>query len=664
MKNEELFGIIRLIALAAATLYFELAIIRFTSAEVISLGYFSNFMLITSFVGLGVGFLSYSRSLRLEGLIPYSLLFIIALVLVSEFDVNILTNHFGLFFFGNVTGRAGIPGALLLLVLFVSTATFFACLGNCIADAFTLFKPIKAYTYDILGSLIGIGIFTVQSLFSVSPPYWIVTGTVLLAVGLMLNTANDPYKTCLKLGVSCLCVVVLMLSSAEGNKTIWSTYQKLEVVEQDETGYPVIFANSIMHQFMYPAEKTKDWYYSVPYTLSNQYDNTLDDVLIIGAGSGTDVTTALYHGAKNIDAVDIDAGIVSLGKQFHPDRPYEDERVKIHIADGRNFLQSTDKKYDLIVYALPDSLTRLSSFSSVRLESYLFTKEAFHEVNEHLKPNGIFIMYNQYRWTWLINKISATIEVVFGKPPLLFTSNETVLLAVGDKLPSTRQFEIEEYEGIPEDDWPFVYLRYPTVHWLYLAMIGMFLITSLSAVHFLAPKNTLKKPMPAFFFMGVAFLLLETKSLAFFALLFGTTWLVNSFAFAGILLSILIANFIIQKFRIQLRWPLYAGLFLCIAIAYLIPQNYFLSIDNGFLRYFLAISLVFSPVLFANLIFSREFRDTQFSTQAFGWNLLGAVAGGGMEYLSLMFGYRNLLWIVAVCYFIAWIFTKKELAKQ
>jgi hypothetical protein len=67
---------------------------------------------------------------------------------------------------------------------------------------------------------------------------------------------------------------------------------------------------------------------------------------------------------------------------------------------------------------------------------------------------------------------------------------------------------------------------------------------------------------------------------------------------------------------------------------------------------------VFAPIFFANLVFSREFRDVEESTRAFGWNLLGAVAGGGLEYLSLVFGFRNLLWIVAGCYLAAMLLTR------
>jgi len=64
-------------------------------------------------------------------------------------------------------------------------------------------------------------------------------------------------------------------------------------------------------------------------------------------------------------------------------------------------------------------------------------------------------------------------------------------------------------------------------------------------------------------------------------------------------------------------------------MAYLVPPATFLEIESLSIRYLLAVALVFSPIFFANLIFSREFKESEESTRAFGWNLLGAVAGGG-----------------------------------
>jgi spermidine synthase len=122
-----------------------------------------------------------------------------------------------------------------------------------------------------------------------------------------------------------------------------------------------------------------------------------EDVQIIGAGSGNDVQAALSHGAKRIDAVEIDPVLYEIGRADHPDRPYDDPRVTIHLDDGRSFVRKVDRTYDLVVYALVDSLVLHSGYSSLRLESFLFTEQAFKDIKARLMPNGVFAMYNFYR---------------------------------------------------------------------------------------------------------------------------------------------------------------------------------------------------------------------------------------------------------------------------
>ena len=654
--NHRRHAVTSLIMLAAGALYFELALIRFTAAEVLYLGYFSNFMLITAFVGLGVGFLAAGRQMDLGRLLPFTLLFLFALVLVSKFDVDLLRNHFGLFFFGNVTGQAGAPAALLLVVLFLATAAFFAAVGARLGQAFAGFTPLKAYTWDVLGSLLGIGLFSIQSMVGSGPITWVITGTLLLGAGWIADARPGTRGTAAGLVVASMCVVLLLLSSRTGMPTQWSSYQKLTLAEND-SGLRVVFANGIAHQFMHPAATAGATYYGEPYRQAAAAGLALDNVLVIGAGSGTDVAVALDFGARQVDAVEIDRGIVNWGRMFHPDQPYADARVQVYVTDGRKFLQNATQKYDLIVFALPDSLMRLSTLSNIRLESYLFTSEAFAAVRSRLKDGGLFVLYNQYRWPWLINKIAATAEQTFAAAPAIIAFGDTTVIAAGGAIRGA-VIDRSGFERLPTDNWPFVYMQKPAIHWLYIGMIALFLGTSMLAVRVLAPAGTLGRPAFPFFFMGMAFLLLETKSLAFFSLLFGTTWLVNAMSFAGILCSVLAANLIIQHSRWRNRNLMFAGLFAGLALAYLLPAQVFLGLQSEPIRYGAGAALMFAPIFFANLVFSRSFMETEASASAFGWNLLGAVAGGGLEYLSLLTGYRDLLWIVGLCYLLVFLMVR------
>jgi len=645
----------RLILLAAASLYFELAIIRFTSAEVLYLGYFSNFILISAFLGLGLGFLSVRRGIDLAPLLPFLLLFLFALVLVSKVDAGLLANHFGDFFFGNISHRAGLPGILLLTALFVVTALLFVSLGQQVGIAFSAFEPLVAYTLDIGGSLLGITVFFAQSAMWSGPETWIITGSLLLALGFFFGGARSRAAQICGAGV---CVLLLLASASPQHEVIWSMYQKLEVI-RPQSGPARVLANGVAHQFLHDAHRANRVYYGYPYQVHTEHGGSLDDVLIIGAGSGTDVAVALLRGAKRVDAVEIDPGIVFIGERYHPDAPYQDPRVHIHVTDGRQFLRNTGRTYDLIIFALPDSLMRISSMSNVRLESYLFTMEAFADVRAHLAKGGTFALYNQYRWKWLRNKIATMLARSFGRAPNRLEYKDTTVFAVGANIPES-SYSDQGFSGVATDDWPFVYMRSPQVHWLYLGMIGMFIVVALVGVKFLAPAGTLRRPDWPFFFMGTAFLLLETKSISLFSLLFGTTWMVNCLAFAGVLLSVLVANLCVQYLGVRRRPLLFTLLFAGLGVAYFCSPSIFLDIESQVLRYLVATALIFLPIFLANLVFSREFKDAEASTRSFGWNLLGAVLGGGLEYVSLATGHRSLIFIVAACYGLATIFFVRE----
>jgi hypothetical protein len=161
------------------------------------------------------------------------------------------------------------------------------------------------------------------------------------------------------------------------------------------------------------------------------------------------------------------------------------------------------------------------------------------------------------------------------------------------------------------------------------------------------------------FFMGAAFLLLETKNVVQFALLFGTTWFVNALVFFGILLSVFAAVECARHVRFQHPTRLYAALFATLALAWVIQPENLLSLSAP-LRLAAAASLAFAPIFLANLIFAERFRSVGSSTIAFGANLLGAMVGGVLEYSSLIVGYRALLPILALLYAFAFVFEWKH----
>jgi hypothetical protein len=204
------------------------------------------------------------------------------------------------------------------------------------------------------------------------------------------------------------------------------------------------------------------------------------------------------------------------------------------------------------------------------------------------------------------------------------------------------------------DDHPFAYLVGRGIPGFYLVTLLAILLGSLVAVRSVAGPFAQMRPYVDLFFMGAAFLLLETSNVVRFALLFGTTWFVNALVFAGILVSVSLAIEVARRVRFTRPAWLYVPLFAAIVLAWAVPPESLLGL--GFLpRFAAAVALGFTPVFIANLVFADRFRDVGSSAVAFGTNLLGAIVGGVLEYGALVVGYRALLVVVAALYGLAFL---------
>lgn len=210
----------------------------------------------------------------------------------------------------------------------------------------------------------------------------------------------------------------------------------------------------------------------------------------------------------------------------------------------------------------------------------------------------------------------------------------------------------------PTDDYPFPYLRHraiPAFYWhtLLLMLGASVLLIGVAA----GSSGRVLGHMRSYLdlaCMGAAFLLLETKNVVQFALLFGTTWFVNSLVFAGVLISIWLAVETARHVRLPRMPLLYLALLGALAAAWAVPQESLLSL-SPVPRFFAATALAFAPIFVANLVFAKRFAAVGSSTVAFAANLLGAIVGGLLEYLSLVTGYRFLLVVVAVLYGLAFV---------
>ena len=640
----------RLVVASALMLFVELALIRWTGANVLHLSYFSNFVLLGSFLGIGLGFLRSRHARDVSAWWPVVLAPLVAFVLV--FPVQVTQNSDQILYFTDVK-PTGAPEWVTLPLIFVAVAAVMLCLGEGVGRLFPGFPALTAYRLDLIGSLAGIAIFTVLSFLDAPPLGW---GLIAAAGFLAVHHPRIP-----RLPAAALLVLVALLGAESLSDGVsWSPYYKILVkAHADGTNISV---NGVPHQTIRDVSKRR-WLgglRTVPY--ERTAGGPLRHVLIVGAGNGNDVAVALAHGAESVDAVEIDPGIAAIGRRLHPNHPYQDARVHLVVDDGRAFLQRTRTRYDLVLFALPDSLTLVSGNSSLRLESYLFTREAVAVARSHLAEGGAFAMYNSYRKRWLIDRYGRTLTEVFGHRPCLDSigggSRRGALVAAlaeaDQRCAGTWRPSAAGAPAPATDDHPFPYLRHRGIPSYYLGVLLAVLLCALIGVRLVAGPLRGLRPYADLFFMGAAFLLLETRYVTGFALLFGSTWLVNAMVFAGVLLAVLCAVETSRMLRLRSLTPLYALLAATLAVAYAVPLSALLSLAAP-LRLVTAIALAFAPIFCANLIFAARFADTAGSTAAFGANLLGALLGGTFEYASLIVGYRALLLVAGLVYLLAFL---------
>ena len=548
-----------------------------------------------------------------------------------------------------------------------------------------------------------------------------------------------------------------------GDRTFWSPYYRIDY----EPGMRFINTNQISHQVMHPRGNPTHAQYDLPYLFREATGRPMfERVLVIGSGSGNDLARALYWCPPDarIDAVEIDPVIRRVGTADHPDQPYSDPRITAHLNDGRNFLRrAPDGEYDLVIFALVDSLVLHSGYSNLRLESYLFTQESFRDVARVLKPDGQAAVYNYFRQGWIVGRLRDELRAAFGgSEPVVLTDppvpgNVVPLDADAEQIkgftaffagreagvgplrsafavngntywvpgrvaaskgvtgrfgpaspaeppPGTREPSAADpladpmkptkvrpawlplqpvaVEDSPDlvpatDDWPFLYVRRPGIPALTLRGIGLTL--ALSGVLWLMfrerrtgeprPSGSGNEPNPLpdgrgssdrgllarAFLLGAGFMLIETKAVVQMALLFGSTWTVNTAVFAAVLVMALAGNLFAGWAKPRSLAPYYVGLFAALGVNLLVPPDAFLGMDR-WAQTAAACGLAFAPILFAGVVFPVSFARAPRPDRFFGANVAGALAGGLTENLSMLLGFQLLLVVACGLYALSGLF--------
>ena len=290
-----------------------------------------------------------------------------------------------------------------------------------------------------------------------------------------------------------------------------------------------------------------------------------------------------------------------------------------------------------------------------------------------LKPDGVLVVKFQVDTPWIAGRLHGLLSRVFGYAPLQIDCSQSLLYSTGGRFFITGS-EARIHQAIAEsslaayvkqhdqiamqpttlttDDWPYFYQRAPGLPLSVIVISAVLLILCWMLVR--DTGTNLRSLRWHFFFLGAGFLLLEAQIISKMALLFGTTWVVNSIVIATLLSLIVGANFLVHlkpHFAVSIA---YGGIFLSLLASHSIPlQGFFFT--SLLVKIVAATVVLCLPVFFAGIIFIRSFAAAGFRGEALGSNLFGAMVGGILESASLWTGIRFLLVIAALLYLASWI---------
>ena len=681
-----------LIAVAAGLgLYLELMIIRLHSSFFQLFGFFKNISLLSCLLGLGVGYLfGHKKLFSLRWVFPLlaiqiSFMYLLKSTPIGPLMQNPITEQWAM----GLTRAEGFLQFFLIysfvILIFLSNAVIFVPLGHLVSRLMQKQEKLKSYSWNLIGSILGIIIFSLMSFYWTPPSLWILVGFFIYLIFVEKNILDILIPS-----VSVLFLLLIMIIPKEINKQdIYSPYQIISLEHPNSPTAPTnVLVSNTWFQHPYDLSGKTKYYppplaanYSAPYDIISKVPKK---ILIVGSGTGNDTAYALQKGVEEIDAVEIDPVIIDIGKKYHPQKPYQSEKVNLIQNDARNFIQHTKNKYDLIVYGLLDSHASLSGKGGIRLDSYVYTVEAFKESKKILNENGYISLSFYLSEVELGSKIYLMLKEAFdGREPLVISQNfgktdkfksQPYAFIIGNKIDNN--FDISN-SGLSKvtvfsknnylskvdkstDDWPFFYM--PSKVWpkSYIFIIFLIFISSFLFIQNTNPINK-KNFSPACFFLGSGFMLIETKGITELALVFGSTWFVVSIVIGFILLMAYFANFlIIKKIKIKV-WLIYLLILISVSLGYL-----YTLIDHGSInpiaQKILTPLMLTIPIFFSGLAFSKQLSVEKTLTVALSSNILGAIFGGLLEYNSMYFGFRSLYILGFIMYLTAFIFSKKKIS--
>jgi SAM-dependent methyltransferase len=661
----------------------ELALIRWTSSQVRVFAYFNNLVLIGAFLGMGLGV---ALGRRNPGLVHFVLPVLLVLAVPLAFSESLGLVHLTfpdhtVALWGGMkvdANPAVFAGSLaVFLALFSAIVAAFVCAGAPLGFLFARLPVLRAYTADLVGSLLGIVAFALAAWLELGPAVWLALGTLPFAW-----VARRPVAALLAL-------VVIGLAQYSVHGALFSAYNRIDL--QQDTLWLELQVNRDFHQYLHdfsdhrmadaqlsPANRTflgdmRDLY-DLPFVVNPRRGS----VLVVGAGTGNDAQAALRNGYRTVTSVDIDARIIGIGRERHPERPYSNPGVRTVVDDARSFFgKEPGTTYDLVCFGLLDSHAMSSAMSTLRLDNYVYTEEGIRAAWRHVGAGGhLSLAISCAPGRWFFDRLYWTITRATGREPVAIYSplhgatatflvaRDGVTLDAAQLAKRTRTHPVSLAENVltPSDDWPFLYVRPGIFPWGYVAVLAFVLALAVLVVPrtFAMGQGGGEFDGPLFL-MGAAFLLIETRGVTSMSLLFGSTWVVNAAIFAGIVSMVLAANLAVQRWALRDPLPWFWALFAAAALLYVFPVAWLQTLPLA-ARAALAGFITALPVGFAGLIVPMLLTRAAQPVAALGSNLLGAVLGGCLEYYSMLGGLRSTALMALALYLGAFLWLRRRAA--
>ena len=653
------------IALATfGILALELALIRWSAGQIRAFAYFNNLVLIAAFLGMGLG-LALGR--RYGGLVHWTLptLLLVATALGLSEPLELVYLRFpdpSVHTWGAELSAGRLRDLLdttLFATLIGAVVAVFLLAGSAVGCLFPRLPALRAYRWDLAGSLLGVLAVTAVTATGAGPALWLALGVAPFAW-----LSRRPLSL-----VAGAAVIALGAYSAQG--ATFSPYNRIDLAPMPQGTRMEV--NRDFHQYMHDlsdrgieeasdpnAQRHLRRSYDLPFVINERRASAL----VVGAGTGNDVQAALRHGYERVVSVDIDPQIIALGRQLHPEQPYSDPRVSAVVDDARAvFARQQGETYDAVVFGLLDSHAMFTALSTLRLDNYVYTEEGIRAAWKHVAPQGhLSVSFSVFAGSWISDRLYWTITRATGREPLALLHGmnygctyvvpgpEAHLDFEGIEFPAAAPAQAAKYVRTTSDDWPFLYVRPGVFPWGYVLVLGLIVILAAVSTPLAFGSKALGRDFdPVLFLMGAGFLLIETRGVTSLSLLFGSTWVVNSAVFAGILLMALIANEAVWRFRPTRLTPWFTGLLASVVLLWAIPPSMLTGLPVV-TRGALGGMINGLPVAFAGVIVSILLARSRNAAASLGSNLLGSVVGGCLEYLSMVAGLRALALLALALY--------------